>query len=98
MLLSSRFSKKPASLARLGDEDTTRKPQLTDLYILDFGKHAGKRLPNVPSRYIDWLINEEVYTNRPALATALRALGKLDTATRPSLRDSTWKAPHGSEA
>ena len=98
---SSQHPTLPASSAGLVHEHATShlgKPQVEDLYIFDFGKHAGKRLREVPSRYISWLINEEVYTNRPALATALRALGRLDAAPWPSLRDSTWKAPHFSEA
>ena len=98
---SSQPSKRPALLAGLGNEDATEhtgKSQVADLYFLDFGIHVGKRLPDVPSGYIDYLINKEVYTNRPALATALRALGRLDTPGPAALKDSRWKAPHVSEA
>lgn len=98
---SSQPSKKPALSAGPPDEEATShlgKPQVADLYCLDFGKHVGKRLPNVPSGYINWLVNDKVYTDRPALATALRALGKLDTAPGPVLSDSRWKAPQVSEA
>lgn len=98
---SSQPPKRPALSAGPGNEDAiehTGKSQAADLYLLDFGIHAGKRLPNVPSGYIDWLINKEVYTSRPALATALRALGRLDTAGPATLNDPSWKAPRVSQS
>ena len=97
---SSQPSKRPALSAGLGNEDATEhtgNPQVADLYFLDFGKHKGERLPEVPPGYIDWLINNGVYTNRPALAAALKALGRLDTL-RPAPMDPKWKAPRVSEA
>ena len=93
-------SKRPTLSARQGHEDATLhtgNQQVADLYILDFGMHAGKRLRDVPSNYVDWLIGKEVYTSRPALATALRALGRLD-APGPALQYSTWRAPPVSSA
>lgn len=87
---SFQTSKRPALSAGQGKEDATEhtwNSQVADLYFLDFGMHAGKRLHDVPSSYIDWLINKEVYTSRPALATALKALGKLDTP-EPAIQDS----------
>ncbi len=74
----------------------TNKPNSADLYRLDFGKHTGTLLHKVPSNYIDWLIRNEIHTSRPALATALRALGKLDAPTgapNAAHQDITWKAP-----
>ncbi len=70
----------------------TKNPSSVDLYHLDFGKHKGKLLDKVPSDYIDWLIRNEVHTSRPALATALRALGKLD-ASDAAHQDTKLKAP-----
>ena len=89
----------------------TGNQQAADLYFLDFGKHAGKRLRDVPAGYIEWIISNEVYANRPPLEFALKALGKLDATdkvalkapgnpdtTAPALKDSKWKAPPISEA
>jgi len=33
-------------------------------YVLDFGKHAGMRLLDVPRPYIDYLIKQRIYENR----------------------------------
>ena len=81
----------------------TNKSNSADLYRLDFGKHAGTPLDKVPLNYFGWLIRNEVHTSRPALATALRALGKLDApagAPDAAHQDTRtkWKAPSVSKA
>lgn len=82
--------KKPALCARQSSNSVPEladHQQAADLYYLDFGMHAGKRLSEVPSSYIDWLIKKEVHTSRPTLAAALRILGRLDSP-RPALEES----------
>ena len=56
-------------------------------YMLDFGKHHGKRLRDVPSDYIDWLIKKGAHTSLPDLAAALREEGMLPPIT------GHWNSP-----
>lgn len=71
-------------------------------YILDFGRHAGTQLCDVPATYISYLIEEGVYKKRLDLATALREQGFLHTdspfssqepAPRPVYQQTAWQAP-----
>ncbi len=62
-------------------------------YILDFGKHAGEKLRNVPRTYIDWLVATKVQEKRPDLAAALREEGLLVENHTPDTLDPTWRAP-----
>lgn len=67
-------------------------------YILDFGKHAGQKLRDVPSTYIDWLVTTNVHDKRPDLAAALREEGLLvENYTLDGL-DPTWRPPTVYEA
>ncbi|MCJ1457623.1 hypothetical protein MMC28_007991 [Mycoblastus sanguinarius] len=59
-------------------------------YILDFGKHAGKKLNDVPSSYISWLIADELHKERADLAAALREEGFLADNRTPDAVDPTW--------
>ena len=63
-------------------------------YILDFGTHAGERLSNIPSSYIDWLVKNRVYEKRPDLAAALREEGLLLDSCAPDTTIPAWKAPN----
>ena len=67
-------------------------------YILDFGKHAGAKLSDVPEDYIDWLIRKEIPAKRPDLADALRELGMLSAGNNIAITTYTvdrpaWKVP-----
>jgi uncharacterized protein (DUF3820 family) len=42
--------------------------------LITFGKHRGKRVSEVPRSYLEWVVKEGVYANRPELAAALRSL------------------------
>jgi uncharacterized protein (DUF3820 family) len=54
--------------------------------LITFGKHRGKRVSEVPRNYLEWVVKEGVYANRPELAAALRSLKLLsaDGQTPPS--------------
>lgn len=67
-------------------------------YILDFGKHAGRKLSDVPSTYISWLITTGVYEKRSDLTAALRKEGSLVNNCTPDIVDSTWRAPSAHNA
>ncbi|KAK3174193.1 hypothetical protein OEA41_001437 [Lepraria neglecta] len=54
---------------------------------INFGKHSGKTLEQVPEAYISWMVRDEVYANRPDLKAALIASGFLD----PSLVEQSAK-------
>ena len=43
----------------------------TPVYILDFGKYKGKKLNEVPTSYLEWIIKEKIHTTNPSLMTAL---------------------------
>jgi hypothetical protein len=49
------------------------KAQGGDSYRLNFGKYRGRKLEEVDSRYIDWLIKSDVAHDRPDLGTALES-------------------------
>ena len=40
-------------------------------YIFDFGRYNGKKWKDVPRGYLDWLIREKVWENKPNLKMAL---------------------------
>ena len=70
-------------------------------YILSFGKHAGKKLSEVPSSYISWLIAEGAHKTRHDLASALREENLLptdDSETPTPVNDDIWRAPSAYEA
>ena len=62
-------------------------------YILDFGKHAGNKLNEVPSDYVSWLISAGVHHKRPDLAAALHEAGLLSNRPRLDVGILTWRAP-----
>lgn len=76
----SLFAKQSARAARRGQ--TTMAPAAVSFYSslsqykLDFGKHRGKSLEEVPTDYVDWLTKEMVYEKRPELKEALKQIGK----------------------
>lgn len=56
-------------------------------YILDFGKHFGAQLSDVPSDYISYLIHAGAHAKRPDLTAALRERGfltELESESSPS--------------
>ncbi|KAL8809902.1 MAG: hypothetical protein Q9200_003020 [Gallowayella weberi] len=61
-------------------------------YILDFGKNAGKKLREVPSEYIFWLIANGVPEKRRDLADALHVEKMLAVDSRYT-PDPAWRAP-----
>ena len=63
--------------------------------LIPFGKYRGKRVTEVPRSYLEWVVREKVYANRPELIAALVSLKLLDTEearpltqTQPSLKKS----------
>ena len=94
-------SKKPLKAINKGDpgikQDRAVGPVSDTPYRLDFGKHRDKTLDEVPSQYVDFLVDERVYQNRPALASALRAKGLLGDTSRGKAniesRLSSWRKP-----
>lgn len=74
-------------------------------YILDFGKHAGEKLDDVPPDYIDYLIGQGIHHKRPDLMAALREknlstetafetpLSSDQSTTSSSQQQSSWTAP-----
>ena len=75
----------------------TAKPSTAEPYYLNFGRHNGYTLDEIPSTYIDWILNVGVYDNRPDLASDLEDRGLLKR-TRPSKDDiraalRTWRLP-----
>ena len=48
-------------------------------FKLTFGKHRGMRVSDLPKNYLEWLVREKVYTNRPELIAALCSLKMLNT-------------------
>lgn len=93
--------KKPLKAITKGDPQINQKPAVSPVidrpYRLNFGKHRDKTLDEVPSQYVDFLVDEEVYQNRPALASALRAKGLLMDTSRSKAniesRLSSWRKP-----
>jgi uncharacterized protein (DUF3820 family) len=53
-------------------------------YVFDFGKHSGLRLEDVPRNYIQFLVRQEVWRNRPALWRALAMKGIVFEEPPPS--------------
>ena len=51
-----------------------------DVFIFPFGKHKGERIdaPTVPRSYLEWIVRDKVYQNKPDLETALINMGFLD--------------------
>ena len=64
----------PAGLATTQDS----LPEAAKCFIT-FGKHRGKRVSEVPRTYLEWIVRERVYANRPDLVAALRSLKLLGT-------------------
>jgi len=70
--------------------------------LIPFGKYRGKRVTEVPRSYLEWVVREKVYANRPELIAALVSLKLLDTEearpltqTQPPLKKSPHhKRPH----
>ena len=94
-------SKRPLRAISEGDPQINQEravgPTIVQPYRLDFGKHRDKTLDEVPSQYVDFLVDEGVYQNRPALTSALRARGLLRDGSR-SKADieaglSSWRKP-----
>jgi len=46
-------------------------------YRLNFGKHRGRLLSQIPASYVEWLIRDGVYASRPDLHRSLVAWGHL---------------------
>jgi len=70
--------------------------------LIPFGKYRGKRVTEVPRSYLEWVVRDEVYANRPELIAALVSLKLLDTEearpltqTQPPLKKSPQpQRPH----
>lgn len=89
-------SQKKLAISKEAKQNGTMLNYDGSAYILDFGKHAGSKLRDVPSDYITWLIRIGVHEKRRDLATALREEGMLaeDSArTADPANSSTWRAP-----
>ena len=95
-------SKNPRRVVTKGDPRINQDSAVSETIIdrpnrLNFGKHRDKTLDEVPSQYVDFLVDEGVYQTRPALASALRAKGSLANTSR-SKTDiesglSSWRKP-----
>lgn len=80
----------------------TGTPRTVAPYYLNFGKHNGYTLDEIPSSYIDWILNVGVYETRPDLASELEERGLLKP-TRPDEDDIraalyTWRLPAPEQA
>jgi uncharacterized protein (DUF3820 family) len=58
-------------------------------HILDFGRHSGKRLRDIPASYLTWLIDNHALARE--LSTAIIALGI--TPAIPGPRKPDWRPP-----
>ena len=60
-------------------------------YRLPFGRYKGRTLQEVPQDYCQWLIDDRVYDDKPALEAALRAGNYLQSTPDPFTPPSTPK-------
>ena len=40
------------------------EPEVTDETVLDFGCHKGKKLRDIPDKYLDWLFGEKWFSEK----------------------------------
>ncbi|KAG6991453.1 hypothetical protein G7Y79_00052g087930 [Physcia stellaris] len=89
----------PKKVSRCAIEGT---PRTAEPYHLNFGKHNGCTLDEIPPSYIDWMLNVGVYDHRLDLASELEQRGLLKP-TRPDEDDIrtalyTWRLPAPEQA
>ncbi len=90
------FRAKKVAISREAKSNDTMLNYDGSAYILDFGKHAGSKLSDVPSTYISWLIEKGAHEHRPDFAAALHEqglLGENDNSTPDVLGNPTWRVP-----
>lgn len=82
---TARMAEINAAFDLIGDEAARRRWDATNAgYVevrLEFGKHAGKRLSEVPISYLEWILREAV--GSPSLQAAVREL-LAEAKARPS--------------
>jgi len=74
---------------------------LKQTYTLTFGRHCGKTLDEIPTTYMRWILENDVYQGHDDFTEALRAHGDLSAAVKPTanqtantlLAMATFKAP-----
>ncbi|KAL9611913.1 MAG: hypothetical protein Q9167_003466 [Letrouitia subvulpina] len=73
----SSFRARKAAISQEAQRNDTMLNYDGSAYILDFGKHSGQRLSQVPPDYIAYLIESGAHKNHPDLAAALAEEGLL---------------------
>lgn len=58
-------------------------------YVFDFGKHTGIRLEDAPRNYVQFLVRNEVWRQRPALWRALSTKGLVFEEPLPAPAETT---------
>lgn len=53
----------------------SKQDEVDSGYMFDFGKHAGLRMEDVPQNYLQFLVDKDVWRNRPTLWRALAQKG-----------------------
>ena len=64
------------------------KTSFNSSYVFDFGKHVGLRLEDAPRSYIEFLVQKEVWRERPGLWRALFMKGKVFEEPPPLYQSS----------